>query len=222
MNQVEQVEHSLTRGGPLTKRRIAWHEAFHAVTARMQGIEVVSVLMFRTDESTPASTFSRSAAYDAKRDTTSRIAALEIDIRVALAGPVGDALYSKGRPQSRKMREGATDDIARSQSLAIHIALLMAGEAVPELPPGERAELEVSLAIVESANAILRRLREETKAFLTEHWAAVERVAQALMTCNLLDQAELDRLIEPLPPVLGISNCNQVSRVTSLAMKPGP
>jgi hypothetical protein len=33
---------------------------------------------------------------------------------------------------------------------------------------------------------------------LAEHWPAVERVAQALMTCDLLDQTELDRLMVDL------------------------
>jgi hypothetical protein len=79
--------------------------------------------------------------------------------------------------------------------LALFVALLMAGEHVPQVPHGERMDIEVSSTFIESANAILRRPREETKVFLTEHWPAIERVAQALMTCNLLDQVELDRLI---------------------------
>jgi len=180
----------------MTMRRIAWHEASHAVAARVQGLEVVSVIMFRTAESTPASTLSRSAAYDAKRDTASLVAALEADIRVALAGPVGDALYSKGRSLSRKMRDGATEDIATSQSQAIRVALLLAGEHVPEPRPGERVEIEVEPTIVESANVILRRLYEETEALLTEHRAAVERVALVLMSRPVLYADELDKLID--------------------------
>ena len=149
--------------------------------------------MFQTDERTPASVLSQSAGHHARPGTASRAAAFEIDIRVALAGPVGDALHSKDR--FRRMKGVMTDDIATANSLALRVALLMAGEPEPEVPPGDWAEIEVDPLIVESANVILRRLGEETKALLTKHWAAVERVAQALMTCDLLDQAELDRLI---------------------------
>ena len=182
----------------MTKQRIrrAYHEASHAVAARMQGVEVVSVLMFQTDENTRSSILSRSAAHDAEQqDTASRIAGLEIDIRVSLAGPVGDELHREARTQSRVMRDGAADDVANSQNLAFLVAMLMAGEHVPQVPHGERTDMEASSAFIESANAILRRLRDETKVLLTEHWPAIERVAQALITRNLLDQVELDRLI---------------------------
>jgi hypothetical protein len=182
----------------MTKQRIrlAYHEASHAVAARVQGVEVVSVLMFQTDENTRSSILSRSAAHDAEQqDTASRIVGLEIDIRVSLAGPVGDELHRKARSQSRAMRDGAADDVASSQNLAFLVALLMAGEHVPQVPHGRRMDIEVSSAFIESANVIQRRLRDETKVLLTEHWPAIERVAQALMTCNLLDQVELDRLI---------------------------
>ena len=176
--------------------RLAYHEASHAVAARVQGVDVVSVLMFQTDAKTRSSILSRSAAHDAEQQgTASRIAGLEIDIWVSLAGPVGDELRRKARFQRRAMRDDAKDDVARSQKLALRIALLMAGEHAPQVPHGEEIDIDVSSAFIESANAILRRLRDETKALLTEHWPAIERVAQTLMTCNLLDQAELDRLI---------------------------
>jgi hypothetical protein len=69
----------------------------------------------------------------------------------------------------------------------------MAGEPLAQHHGG--MQITVTPAIIESANAILARLQAETEALLAERWPAVERVAQALMTCDLLDQAELDRLI---------------------------
>jgi len=102
-------------------------------------------------------------------------------------------MHSKDR--YRRMKGVITDDIANSHNLVLQVALLTAGEPVPVLQPDEQAEIEVDRDVVENANAILRRLTEETRALLTEHWAAVERVAQALMSCDLLGQAELDRLI---------------------------
>ncbi|MBR1270254.1 hypothetical protein JQ629_22520 [Bradyrhizobium sp. AUGA SZCCT0222] len=169
------------------------------MATRLQGVEVVGVMMFRTDQDTPASVLSRSAAHDAKLDTASQIAGLEIDARIALAGPVGDALYRKSRLQSRRMRDGASHDIAVSESCAIRVALLMAGEPIPELQPGDRGQIEVDVAIVENADVILRRLRQDTAALLNQHWTAVERVPEALFNCDLLDQTELDRLIVAPP-----------------------
>jgi hypothetical protein len=93
----------------VTKQRIrlAYHEASNAVAARVQGVEVVSVLMFQTDDNTRSSILSRSAAHDAEQQgTVSRIAGLEIDIRVSLAGPVGDELHRKAHSQSRARYQG--------------------------------------------------------------------------------------------------------------------
>ena len=56
----------------MTKQRIrlAYHEGRRAVAARVQGVEVVSVLMFRTDENTCSGILSRSAAHDAEQQGT--------------------------------------------------------------------------------------------------------------------------------------------------------
>lgn len=178
----------------MTKRRAAtaYHEASHAVIARVLGVEVLGVAMFPTDDVSRAGSLTYSASYYSGADKASRIAALEIDIKIGLAGPIADARHSKGRP-SRSMKHGEVDDIARSRSMAAEIALLMAGEPLAQHHGG--MQMTVTPAIIESANAILARLQAETEALLAEHWPAVERVAQALMTCDLLDQAELDRLI---------------------------
>src|SRR5438270_684930 len=102
------------------RRRIAFHEAAHAVTARVLGAEVDAVMMFHTDEATPASTFSSSFAYRAdKASAASRIAGFEKDTMVSLAGPAGDRLYSRDRTQTKGMRDGATDDIARAHNYVV-------------------------------------------------------------------------------------------------------
>jgi len=170
----------------------AYHEASHAVIARVLGVEVLGVAMFPTDDVNRAGALTYSASYYSGTDKAARIAGLEIDIKIGLAGPITDARHSKGRP-SRSMKHGAADDIARSRSMAAEIALLMAGEQLPQ--HHDAMQITVTPALIETANAILARLQTETEALLTQHWPAVKRVAQALMTCNLLDQAELDRLI---------------------------
>jgi hypothetical protein len=78
---------------------------------------------------------------------------------VALAGPVGDELYSEGRTKSRA--NGAQDDIARAENSALKIALLRAGKPVPE--SGQQIKIEVSADIINSASTVLRQLRDATK-----------------------------------------------------------
>jgi hypothetical protein len=174
------------------RREKAYHEASHAVIARLQGVEVVGVLMFQT-EGANASVFSRSASYYAEPDTAARIAAIETDLRIAIAGPVGNTLHVNGGQKGRHMADGETDDIVRCKSMAVEIAMLRAGEPLPHHE--EDFEIEIDSSIVHSANVILAQLRNETKLMLERNWAAVERVAKVLMTCDLLDQKDLDRLI---------------------------
>ena len=144
---------------------VAFHEASHAVAARLPGIEVIGVVMFQTN-SAHASVLSQSAAHHAGPNPEFLIAGIETDIRISLAGPVGDLLYGKRRAAT--LEGGDADDMVRSQSKAVEIALRIAGEPLPQLLPGESKEIEVSSATAERANVILRRLYDETKTLLTE------------------------------------------------------
>jgi hypothetical protein len=144
---------------------MAHHEAAHAVIARVLGVEVLGVAMFPTDDVGLAGALTRSASYYSGADTAARIAGLEIDIKVALAGPVANAQNKKGS-LSRFRKQGEVDDIKRSNSMAVVIAMLTAGETLPHHHDGLRITVEA--AIIESANAILARLRAETEALLVE------------------------------------------------------
>jgi hypothetical protein len=94
----------------MTKRRAAtaYHEASHAVIARVLGVEVLGVAMFPTDDVNRAGSLTYSASYYSGADKLARIAGLEIDIKIGLAGPIADARHSKGRP-SRSMKHGEVD-----------------------------------------------------------------------------------------------------------------
>jgi ATP-dependent Zn protease len=69
--------------------------------------------------------------------------------------------------------------------------LLKAGKELPALD----TIFTVEGSLLDEVNAILRTQWEETYDLLVEKWSAVERVAQELMSRDLLDQDELDRLI---------------------------
>ena len=180
-------------GAVMTKRRdlVAYHEAGHAVAARVLGVEIVAATMFGLEDTAAAGVLTYSACYHGGADTAERIVGLETDIRILAAGPIASELY--GKCSRRRLRDAATDDIRKSQSMVVEIALLIAGKSLPQHHDGMTVELDGTA--IESANAIYARLWTETKASLIEHWPKVERVAQALMTSDMLDQTQLDRIM---------------------------
>lgn len=169
---------------------IAYHEAGHAVVARLLNAQVNFVVMFATDATTKSVVQTRSEAYYANSGSGEQVTGFEKDIKIKLAGSLAQKIARRGTA-------GREDDLAQAKNMALSIAMLRAGLELP--PPGVRATVTVDTSILDEAQTILNTLREETKALLTENWPAVERVAQALMERDLLDQDDLDRLINDAP-----------------------
>ena len=91
------------------------------------------------------------------------------------------------------------EDTAQATDAATKIALLMAGEPLPELAPDETRHLTLSAAtaavVEDKIDETLDRLQRETKALLREHWPVVKRVAKALFVRDRLDHEEVVRLM---------------------------
>jgi hypothetical protein len=170
----------------------SYHEAGHAVVARVLGESIISVTIGEIEEANTG--VRRPSSAHRASGTAAEIAGHEIDGRVALAGPMAQL---KSRPSRNSPAwqpiESHEDDFANAKSAAAHITLLSAGEAVPEA-----GEITLSGANAALYRATLERLQRETKAILDEHWPAVKRVAKALFTRDHLDQAEVDQLIAGL------------------------
>jgi ATP-dependent Zn protease len=168
------------------RRTLAFHEAGHAVIARLLNAQVNFVAMFAVDETCKSVVQTRSAAYYASHDPRAKIIGFENDIKIMLAGLITQQIARRGKA-------GHAEDIAQAKNFALSIALLKAGKELP--PPGATVTLTLDSSILDEAKAVLQALRTETYALVVGKWSAVERVAQALMVRDLLDQDELDRLI---------------------------
>jgi ATP-dependent Zn protease len=173
------------------KRKIAIHEAGHAVVARMLGIGVTHVAMFSTDGMGRAGAQTISAAYAARNaDLPTQLSALEADIKVTLAGPLASQRhYPAGN------RKGWVDDLFRAKSYAAMAALLKAGKDVPQVPAGELQAVTLTTEESSEACRLLERLWAETETLVAANWSAIMRAAEALLQQPMLSESELDRLI---------------------------
>jgi ATP-dependent Zn protease len=168
------------------KKALAYHEAGHAVIARMLGISIEYATLRALDGDARA--LAHSAAHLAPDD----LEALEKDAIVALAGPTAQQDY---RPlsraaQKRLWKDGGWhgDSMNAMNSLG---TLLMRQHDEPVVPgetalKGERAE---------ELRQLLNRTHQKAADLVKESWPAIERVAGALLTHPMLTEAEIDALI---------------------------
>jgi ATP-dependent Zn protease len=169
---------------------VAHHEAGHAVVARAFGVRVDNVTLVAEGGNKGAAHAYSEAWRSRDQDGPTQFAAMCTDAKVALAGPLAQLRY---RPLARGARqnlleEGWAEDRKTIISLAGTAVMLKNGlELVKGRPLPERCHDEVS--------ALISSLEAETNVVLDGAWAAVERVAIALLKTSTLDADELDDLI---------------------------
>jgi ATP-dependent Zn protease len=170
----------------------AYHEAGHAVIARVQGIPVDYVVLFPDSD---ALALTQSAAYLARdADQATRLAAIMKDIIVCLAGPYAQHRH---RPLKKPGIETTAEwegDFDNVRGLAVTAALIASGADISQFDPA----IPVTLTTEEQQAYVvdmLRRAQDTTRDLVAEHWLAIERVAKALLDRPILDGVELDELI---------------------------
>jgi hypothetical protein len=168
----------------------SYHEAAHAVVARKLGQSCIGIMMFPTDPQSNACALTGSAAYHSGGTVDERIEGLKCDARISLAGPIANVLYSGCE---KRLYDGTGGDFEHARSDAASIALLMAGHPLPQ--HHNDLQIEVDVAVFEQANSILSAIMAETKSLVSENWSAIKRVANVLLTADLMTEVELDRLI---------------------------
>jgi hypothetical protein len=181
------------------RRKIAYHEAGHAVAARILGIGVPYVAMISIDDDTPASAMTESASWAARNaPSADQQKACELDIKIAMAGPCAQQRY-EGRYHRRPLDFSALKghDDFNILNMAVHHIYHATGREIPA--EGEDAQIQLSDDDQVYLRALTARLWEETETLVSGNWAAIERVAKTLMIRDLIDQAELDALISNQP-----------------------
>jgi hypothetical protein len=179
----------------------AHHEAGHAVIARVQGVECLQVVMFSPMEGMEAGAQTVKATEDAyDGDQAAFLAATKADIIVSLAGPCSEMKY-RDKPWAEKYFRRWNSDFLSAQRSARRAAMITTGVSV-NYPPRKIGRDAAGLAIhrptaeqIEIADSLPLECMAAASDLVGAHWTAIERVAQALMIRDRLDQAELDRLI---------------------------
>jgi hypothetical protein len=185
-----------------TRRKHAFHEAGHAVVARALGVECHCVTMFGTlderGEAGDASTHTASATYRAiharEANPAAQLDAIRKDAIIALAGPCSQAHY---RTPEKRYPDGWQGDYALAQSLAWRAALLTSGTDL--LSQGDEITVSLSPDQGRYAYDFQCQCRDTAADLVWDRWPAITGVAEALMTRDLIDQVELDRLIAAHP-----------------------
>ena len=174
------------------KKQMAYHEAGHAVIARMLGVGVPQLTLVSVDADNAAGAITASAAALADRnDLFAYVAGIEKDIKISIAGPQSQNIY---RPSDTSENHDEWESDRQMQlSLALKIVLLKAGIDIPDAG----LQASVNSDQLDEAKRLLARLAEETRALVIANWPAITRVAEALLRLRrqTLDQAAIDALI---------------------------
>jgi hypothetical protein len=182
------------------RKIIAYHEAGHAVVARVLGIVVDHVTGF----STSPGALRHSAGWQARNaDVSTQQVGIEKDAKVALAGPHAQLRHHPVRHpritfvDEGRMPDGWQSDLASARNSACQIVLLKHGAISTAL---SSTTVTLNEPQVAELNRLLGQLWKETEALVSEYWPAIERTAEALLHGRILIQDEIDALIAGRPP----------------------
>jgi hypothetical protein len=188
----DQQEKAVMKPG---KRSIAIHEAGHAVVARVLGIGVAYATRFSTGPDNRGDVSTQSAAYrDGKADISTRIKALEDDARVALAGPLAQYKHKLVRGGWSTI-EGWDIDYTKVQNCAGNVVALRRGIDIDKLTQSGETTFSLDASGFDEADDLLKQLCTEAQQLVDQHWSAIKRVAEGLLSQHSLTEAEIDALI---------------------------
>ncbi len=196
------------------RRRNAYHEAGHAVIARALGIEVIHVKMRPTAADDPkyagidiaegdhCVVTTQCAAWNPFRRYPKSVClrAWKASAKIMCAGRIAqervypDSIGDWAGPGAMFM-----SDLIGLEHATGHIALLQAGiepaTAAEFDEDGDGYMLNLNIDEEKAAYALRKPLERQTRALITKHWHAIERVAKVLQRRDYLNRSQLDQLI---------------------------
>jgi hypothetical protein len=184
-------------GDPVNDREIAYHEAGHAVAARVLGCRVwIATLSPPADAGDDmlggVHVQTSFGALPPDADHVMQIAALEEDAIHWLAGPYAEHFASNSN-QYCVTTDG--DDLYWAEQWCEIATAISNGRCMLERKEGKtNFNWEGELCTAE-AKELKKKVIAKTLGLVKERWPAIERVAEALLARRELNQAEIDELI---------------------------
>ncbi|MDQ6869614.1 MAG: hypothetical protein M3178_15030 [Pseudomonadota bacterium] len=172
------------------KRRVAYHEAGHAVIARVHDLDIVDIDLeaYRPEVKTSSATWT---ALTADSDREGLLEALAVDVKISLAGCAVDEI--RKAPEIDAQQEDLHRALDGICSMVAPDRLIAAPQSVGQsFTPtvAEQAEIEI----------IRERLWQETVAEVRQHWDWIDRVAVLFISRTRATQADVDAQ-NPMAPV---------------------
>lgn len=173
---------------------VAYHEAGHAVVARVLGVDVIYAATFPTGPNNSANVRTASAAYRARGGGVAvQIAGCEADAKVQLAGPHAQHRYCPVKHRAYWKHEWRGDLDAAKQFIG-HSILIRDG-----IEPRDGLSITLTPDQQTAGETTLTRVIAETEALVEAHWPAIERVAETLVRRPMIGEDDLDALIANRP-----------------------
>jgi hypothetical protein len=164
----------------MTDRSTAYHEAGHAIAARVLAVRVRSVKLVRPPPKVGfvGLTYTAAAADILMNASTRiRLATLRIDAKIIAAGPAAESRYlGLSLDDKRWWRNSWRVDRRHLRRIV---------DEMVRLTDGDEAD----------AAKMYRRVAAKAQRLVAQHWATIQRVAAALEIDGELDQGEIDSLI---------------------------
>jgi hypothetical protein len=177
----------------MTRKATAYHEAGHAVIARVQFIEV-HLATIRPDEFSAGCVTheewwpeAETAAEDREEEWLQRMEMAEERAKLALAGPLAEMKY---RPtlNGEHFADSTSNDLL---DVAAYLQIASGFAPLSELlVPGKPLQQDDK-----EASLLWNALQRDTTDLVELHWSSIERVAQALLIHGELGQEQIDALI---------------------------
>ena len=173
-------------------KMMAYHEAGHAVIARVLKININYVTILSPGDTAAAVALTHSATYHARdADQVPQLHALMMDAVVSLAGPHAEARHRL--PKGRRIPDEWDDDRQHAMSFAREAALVKRGVNLREIDL--KAIHALSTEDEAEVRSFIRHADNKARDLVAEHWPAITMVAEVLLSIPILGEADVDKLI---------------------------